>query len=86
MATPNHEACSRREAFRTTARWLSLGGLAALCGGLLHREPAADQGRACPLVGECRQCRAFSGCQLPRAVAARGRHAQDRRTDCPIRP
>lgn len=86
MLMSNHEPCSRREAFRTTARWLALGGLATLCGGLLLREPAADQDRLCPLLGDCRQCRAFSGCQRPRAVAAKEHHAQDRRTNCPIRP
>jgi len=72
-----HLPYNRREALRTAARWLALGGLATLSGGLLLREPAADEGRACRLVRECRQCRALAGCRLPRAAAAKEDNTQE---------
>jgi hypothetical protein len=76
ISSHGHVPCNRREALRTAARWLALGGLATLSGGLLLREPAPRDGHTCRLVRECRQCRAFSGCRLPRAVDAKERNAQ----------
>jgi len=81
MSVPNHEPCDRREALRTTGRWLALSGVAALSGGLLLREPPVDDEGGCRLAAECRHCRAFSGCRLPRALVVKGQREKELK-DC----
>lgn len=57
---------TRREALRTTGRWVILGATAATLGALVTR-----RGEACDRAGLCQGCAALSGCGLPPAVTAR---------------
>jgi hypothetical protein len=61
---------TRRQWLRSAARWLALGGLAALSGGLLSRAAPAD---GCPRgVPACGGCLLAPDCPGAKALRARG--------------
>ncbi len=63
------KAESRREFFRTAARY-SLLGLLGAAAGLARRGPRAGTER-CVNRGICRGCAVFPACGLPQALSAK---------------
>jgi hypothetical protein len=60
---------SRREFFRTGARWGALALVAVLAG--LTARSRRLQGQQCVNLGICRGCGSFTTCGLPAALSAR---------------
>ena len=62
----------RREMFRTSARYLALGGIALISGGLIARTAGSPTrcGQLAQLAS-CSECAAMAGCTLAPALAAK---------------
>jgi len=71
-------ARSRREMFRSTARYLALGGISLLSAGLIAKGTTSSAGGRCRRSFDCRNCAAVAYCQLPPALSARSANATDR--------
>jgi hypothetical protein len=72
----------RREMCRDAVRYLALGGIVLLSGGLITRDVGRGRSDRCPNTGAvvrlpqeqhlvCRDCAALAECPLPAAAAAR---------------
>ena len=59
---------SRRDFFRSAARYLTLAGLVSMAGFLWARRKSAAP-EACINLEICHGCPAFGGCALPPALA-----------------
>lgn len=70
MPTVPDDIKSRREFFRSAARFALLGVLAV--GGLVAGRNAKGTRAACVNQGICRGCGQFAGCGLPAALSAKG--------------
>ena len=68
-------APSRRDFFRSVARYLTLAGLVSMAGFLWARQRSAGP-EACINLEICHGCPAFEGCALPPALA-RKRSTED---------
>lgn len=73
----NHTAArrqNRREMFRSTLRYLALGGISLGSAGLIARAVTSPAQGGCRRWPSCRDCAALAQCTLPQASAAkRGR-------------
>jgi hypothetical protein len=67
------EGLSRRDFFKTAARWLLVVGLGATAAKLLLAGKPRRAGETCVNDWVCRGCTAFQGCGLPQALSARQR-------------
>ena len=68
MKHPQQEK-NRREMFRTSARWLALGGIGLLSGGLIVR--GSGKTAECRQSASCHDCATLARCTLPPAMTAR---------------
>lgn len=68
--SPNSSA-GRRQFLRDGLRFAILGGLAAVSGKLVARQPGRPAGQVCISAGICRGCAAFEDCGLPQALSAK---------------
>lgn len=61
----------RREFIRSLGRYLILGGLASVTGGLILKRVLASD-KECIEPNLCQSCRIFDDCNLPRALKYKG--------------
>ena len=62
---------SRREFFRTSIRYLVLGGLVSTAGTLITKRKLASAEEKYTDTGICQSCNLLKNCDLPRALLAR---------------
>ena len=65
---------SRREMFRSTLRYLALGGISLASAGLIARGVASSAAGGCRRSASCGDCEAIARCRLPQALAAKKRN------------
>ena len=65
---------SRREMFRSTLRYLALGGISLASARLISRGAASRAEGGCRRSASCVNCAAIGRCKLPRALAAKKRN------------
>jgi hypothetical protein len=73
MTRRNAHRPNRRELFRSTLRYLALGGISLTSAGLIARGVAPPAGGGCRQSPSCAGCGAIARCELPRALAAKRR-------------
>ncbi len=61
----------RREFIWSLGRYLLLGGLASVSGGLIIKRVLASDEQKCIEPNVCRSCSVFNKCDLPKALLAR---------------
>ena len=71
MQSRSEAGQSRREMFRSSARYMALGGLALLSAGLLARPRGSPARSRCRRAVACRRCAALANCRLPQALLAK---------------
>ncbi len=61
----------RRDFIWSLGRYLLLGGLASVSGGLILKRVLASDEQKCIEPNVCRSCNVFDKCDLPKALLAR---------------
>lgn len=65
---------SRREMFRSTLRYLALGGISLTSAGLIARGVASSAAGGCLWSSSCGDCAAIAHCNLPQALGVKKHH------------
>ena len=71
MNHPTKPRQSRREMFRSSVRYLALGGVSLVCGRLILKVAESPAEESCRRPLACRDCAALAECRLAEALAAK---------------